>query len=221
MLLPVIQLNINDTIYLKDPISSELGKKIVLQSVEQIYSNGFEQFTLKKLADEINSTEASIYRYFTNKNKILLYLVNLYWSWMDYKILFKTNNLNPKKKLELAIQLLTEDTINDEKVMFIEEYKLRKIIVNESAKAYLNIDVDTDNKLGAYKAYKQLVANLSSIITEINPNFNYPQMLISTLIEGAHSQRFFALHLPSLTNTYPDEDSVVKFYTQLVFSAIK
>lgn len=221
MLLSNIQLTINDKIFLKDPMSSDLGKKIISESIGLIFDLGFEKFTIKKLAKKIKSTEASIYRYFESKQKILLYLANWYWSWMNYKIIINTLNLKPVDKLQIAITLLTEEVTKDNDFSIIDEQKLYKIVVSESSKAYLNHEVDEDNKLGAYKAYKQLVANVSNIIKEISPRYKYPEMLISTVIEGAHNQRFFAEHLPSLTNTIKGKDAVVEFYKKIVFNAIK
>jgi hypothetical protein len=58
------------------------------------------------------------------------------------------------------------------------------------------------------------------MITEINPKYKYPQMLVSTVIEGAHSQRFFTEHLPSLTNQIKGKDAIVEFYKKIVFSSI-
>jgi hypothetical protein len=46
-------------------------------------------------------------------------------------------------------------------------------------------------------------------------------MLLSTIIEGAHLQVFFAEHLPRLTNIQKTEDYVSKFYTELALKAIK
>lgn len=221
MILSNIQLTINDNIFIKDPMSSDLGKKIISESIELIHEIGFENFTMKKLASKINSTEASIYRYFENKHKILLYLANWYWSWMDYKITINTLNLKPKEKLNIAITLLTEEIKKDNNFSIVNEPKLYKIVISESSKAFLTNDVDSDNKLGAYKAYKQLVANVSEIILELNPNYKYPQMLVSTIIEGAHSQRYFAEHLPSLTNVIKGEDAIVNFYKKMVLNALK
>jgi hypothetical protein len=65
------------------------------------------------------------------------------------------------------------------------------------------------------------VANVSEIILELNPNYKYPQMLVSTIIEGAHSQRYFAEHLPSLTNVIKGEDAIVNFYKKMVLNALK
>jgi hypothetical protein len=70
-----VKFDINEHIYLRNPENSEVGKLMVKKSIDLIYELGFEQFTIKKLAIEINSTEATIYRYFENKHSHLaLYL---------------------------------------------------------------------------------------------------------------------------------------------------
>ena len=75
-----IQITINPNLYCKDPESSDLGKKIVSKSIEMLVELGFEGFTFKKLGQAIGSNESSIYRYFESKHKLLVYLVNWYWS---------------------------------------------------------------------------------------------------------------------------------------------
>ena len=45
-------------------------------------------------------------------------------------------------------------------------------------------------------------------------------MLISTLIEGAHHQRFFAQHLPRLTDAVNGEDAIIEFSKEVTFKAI-
>ena len=57
-----IQIRIDPALYTKDPESSELGKKIVSQSIQLIDELGFEGFTFKKLGAKIGSNESSIYR---------------------------------------------------------------------------------------------------------------------------------------------------------------
>ena len=47
----------------RDPQETELGRKIIEFSIILIEKIGFEAFTFKKLANEIGSTEKSIYRY--------------------------------------------------------------------------------------------------------------------------------------------------------------
>ena len=54
-LLQTVKIIINDNIYLKDPESSDLGKKIIQQSILMIDEIGFDKFTFKKLGDTIGS----------------------------------------------------------------------------------------------------------------------------------------------------------------------
>ena len=56
--------SLNDRLFLKNTQSTELGKKIIKEAISLISSIGYEQFTFKKLAIEIETTEATIYRYF-------------------------------------------------------------------------------------------------------------------------------------------------------------
>jgi len=217
-----VSISINEKIFLKDPESSDLGKKIIAYSIDMIHELGFENFTLRKLGKEISSTEASIYRYFESKHKLLLYLTSWYWSWMEYRLIFNLANiLSPYERLERALNLLTEQVKEDGNFKHINEVKLHHIVISESSKAYLTKDVDKENKDGVFAGYKQLVARMSSIIREINPNFNYPNMLVSTVIEGIHHQRYFAEHLPRLTDKVKGEDSIIKFYKEMVFKVLK
>lgn len=220
-LLRNVSIQVNDCIYIKNPDSSDLGKKIINGSIDLIDQIGFDAFTFRKLAFEINSTEASIYRYFESKHKLLLYLTSWYWIWMEYRLVLYTANIDSAKdRLEKAIRLLTELAIEENEVLQINVAKLNRIVISESSKAYLTKEVDTENQEGVFLGYKQLVARVSAIIQEINPGYKYPNMLVSTVMEGAHHQRFFAEHLPRLTNVIKGEDSISKFYLELVLNAI-
>ena len=85
------------------------------QSILLIDEIGFDNFTFKKLGEKIGSNESSIYRYFENKHKLLVYLSSWYWSWMEYKLVFATANiLDPKEKLKIAITIVTEKVTDDE-----------------------------------------------------------------------------------------------------------
>ena len=183
---------------------------------------GFENFTFKKLGIEIGSNESSIYRYFESKHALLIYLINWYWSWIEYKIVFATLNINsPIEKLEKAIKILTEEVVEDNSFSYINEVILTKIIISESSKAYHTKEVDKENEKGFYKTYKNVVERVSSLVLEINPTFEYPHMLVSTVIEGAHHQRYFSKHLPSLTDFEEGKNNIACFYNDLVFKLIK
>lgn len=217
-----LQIKISSTFYVKDPESSELGRHIISKSIEMINALGFEAFTFKKLGNAIGSNESSVYRYFSNKHMLLVYLLNWYWSWMDYKIVLQTSNLNKAKdKINKAVELLVADVKQDSDFSFINEILLNRIIITESSKIYHNKDVDNENEKGFYKTYKQVVQRVSDFILEFNPKYKYPHMLVSTIIEGAHHQRYFAEHLPSLTDVREGQNNIIRFYTNLVFNTLK
>ena len=78
-----LQIQVNEKVYLKDPNSSELGKKIVGEGLLMIDEKGIECFTFGKLAKKLNTTESSIYRYFETKHTLLIYLTSWYWGWIE------------------------------------------------------------------------------------------------------------------------------------------
>ena len=217
-----LQIKIDTKFYTKNPESTVLGKKIVSKSIEMINDLGFESFTFKKLGLKIGSNESSIYRYFESKHALLVYLINWYWSWIEYKLMFATLNIpSAKDRLKASLKLLTQEVKEDNSFSYINEILLSKIIISESSKAYHTKDIDLENEKGYYKTYKQVVKQVSDIVLEMNPNYQYSRMLISTVIEGAHQQHYFAKHLPSLTDLNEDNNKVVSFYTDLVFKTIE
>lgn len=216
-----LSIQINENVYLKSPETSELGRKIVKGSIELIEEIGFEDFNFKKLANHISSTEASIYRYFESKHLLLSYLVLWYWGWQQYRLILRITNIeDPFDRLRRAILVLTEEVEEDIKFSQINEALLNKIVIAESSKIFLNKKVERDNNSGFFLPYKELVQVVSDIILEINPTFKYPHMLVSTIIEGSHHQRYFAQHLPRLTNVVEGEDAITSFYQELVTKII-
>ncbi len=216
-----IKIQVNSNLYLKDPLTSDLGEKIVRSSIRLINELGFEHFTFKKLATEINSTEASIYRYFESKQKLMFYLINWYWSFIEYRLLFETANIqNSSERLSRAIHILTSLPDTESGVKDVLEASLKKIVMNESIKVIMTKEVDAENKDGAFTVYKSIVNRVAEIILEFNPNYLYPNMLVSTVIEGSNQQRFFDAHLPGLTNQMPGSDFVERFYKDLVFKVL-
>lgn len=216
-----VNIAINNRTYLKDPVSSELGKKIIKQSIDMIHELGFEEFTFRKLGLRIASPEASVYRYFESKHKLLLYLASCYWTWMDYRIAFATANIeSPEDRIMRSLDVLTQKVTNDDVFTHIDVVKLQMIVTSESSKAYLTKQVDSENREGLFSDYKELVARVSKFISDANPNYPFPQMLISTIIESIHHQRFFAAHLPRLTNVIDGEDAVRSFVKELVLKTV-
>jgi AcrR family transcriptional regulator len=216
-----IKIPVNENLYLKDPSTSELGIKIIDGSIELMSQLGFERFTFKKLAIEIQTTEASVYRYFESKHKLLLYLINWYWGCLATRIALETKNIeNPIVKLRKTIHILTAMPNPEIDSLISNELALKEIIINESSKALITKDVDEENKVGVFSVYKALVANVAQIMNEVNPVYPYPNMLASSMIEGSNQQRFFAMHLPRLTNVHQNEDFVESFYENLIFKTL-
>ncbi len=217
-----IKLPINDKLYLKDPQSSEIGNKILNESIELINEIGFEKFTFKKLASKISTTEASIYRYFESKHKLLLYLINWYWSCIATRLLFETSNISDSVlRLKKAIHILTAIPNPQAEQVLANEIYLKEIIINEAWKAFLTKDIDSENKDGVFSVYKSVVNNVVQMIKTINPDYPYPNMLVTTVIEGSNQQRYFGQHLPKLTNSSTDSDIVEQFYQDMIFKAIQ
>lgn len=219
-----LQIKMNEALYVRNPEASDLGKKILAHSVQIIYKYGFEAFTFKKLAENIGTTEAGIYRYFENKHKLLVYLSAWYWAWLEFQISFQTNNIkDPKTKLKRIIKLLATTVEDDEKTSYINEALLHQIIISEGSKAYLTKQVGEDNKQHFFKPYKDLCAVIGEIITACNPKYKYPKSLASTIVEMAHFQNFFMINLPALTDfgKTKEEDEIITFLNDLVFKSLK
>ncbi len=221
-----LQLLMNENLFIRDPQETELGRKIVQDSIGMIDELGFEKFTFKKLAMKIDSTEASIYRYFENKHRLLVYLIAWYWNWIEYRIDFGTQNIfDPEQKLAIALRIIAEKKERDPFFPQIDEEALYRIVISESDKTYLTKQVDADNKEGLFRGFKSLCGKIASFILEINPDFRYPHSLISTALLTAHQQLFYAEHLPSLTNLKKANGSLHKqsedFLNEMVFRTIK
>lgn len=217
-----ITINVDERLCVKDPNSSDLGQRIIRHGIELIHRIGFEAFTFKKLAEQIKTTEPSVYRYFENKHKLLLYLLSWYWNWMDYKLQMSTANLDsPKERLVAALKVVSQPIEKDGNFQYIDETALYRIVVVESSKVYLIKEVDKVNKEGLFQGYKRLCGRIARIIGEVNPGYKYPKSLVSTVIESSHDQKFFAEHLPSLTDVNRDRlNETTEFLTELVMSAI-
>jgi AcrR family transcriptional regulator len=213
----------NEALFIRNPESSELGKNILKHSIQLISKSGFESFTFKKLAEDIGTTEAGIYRYFENKHKLLVYLTAWYWGWLEFQISFHTNNINdPTEKLKRVIKLLAAAVEDDEQTKYINESLLHQIVISEGSKAYLTKQVEEDNKQHFFKPYKDLCAVVGTIISECNPAYKYPKSLASTIVEMAHFQNFFMNNLPSLTDfgNKKEESEIISFLNDLVFASL-
>ncbi|MHA8053858.1 TetR/AcrR family transcriptional regulator [Aquirufa sp. Wall-65K1] len=219
-----LSFKVNDKIYLRDPESTELGKQIVKHSIDLIFQLGFEHFTFKKLAVEMNTTEATIYRYFENKHRLLLYILNWYWSYMEYLVVIQLEPIqNSKSKLEKLVELLTRALPESIGQTDYNKNYLHQIVVSESSKVYLVKEVKEINQHEVFKPYKDLCERISSLIQTYDSNYLYPHSLSSTLIETSHSQLFFSMYLPKLTDCQNENKQIFveKYLKDLLFTLLK
>lgn len=217
-----IIITIDERLYLKNPHSSILGQDILKYSIRMINEMGFEAFTFKKLAIAVGASEPSIYRYFESKHKLLLYLIAWYWTWMDYKIMLATTNIaSPEECLRIVIRLLSQPIEKDDNFAHIDEVALYGVVVAESSKVYLIKDVDKINSEGLFLSYKRLCHRAAEFISQINPDYKFPTALISTVVESSHDQKFFAEHVPALTEISQEKlNDTTEFLTEMIFKTI-
>ncbi len=223
----VVQLLLPEEYSLKDPNSSELGRRIVAHGIDLIDELGYEDFTFKKLAICIDSTEASIYRYFENKLKFLLYLTTLYWRWIEYLIDIRTHHLeNATDKLKVILQIISRrsELTSLSESGNLDIFKLKNVVMTESDKTYLTKQVDEINKEGLFRGYKDLCHKIAMVLKDINADYPYPHTLVSSLLEASHQQVFFAMHLPSLTDISDNgslDEQVNQYLEHTIFKIIQ
>ncbi len=217
-----IRISLNNRLFLRDPQETTLGKKIIKHSVILIDEIGFEAFNFKKLARSMESTEASVYRYFENKHMLLLYLVSWYWEWVSYLIDFNTMNVeDPKRRLKIIIKTLVSAPKENPAIDYVNESILHRIIIAEGSKAYHIKEIDEENNEGLFLNYKTLSEKIADVISEINPKFPYPHTLASNLFEMANNHIYFALHLPRLTDIKVKKDNFEEVENMLRYFAFR
>ncbi len=215
-----ISIKLNSGLYLRDPQATKLGKSIIKNSIILFEEIGFESFTFKKLATKMETGEASIYRYFENKHYLFLYLVCWYWEWVSFLIDYNTKNvIDPRRKLKIIINTFVFASKDNPSIDYVNESILHKIIISEGTKAYHIKDIDEENQEGFFLNYKFMVAKVADVISEINPQFEYPRALASNLFEMANNHIYFAKHLPRLTDVkvkgedYTEVEKMLEVFT--------
>jgi len=211
-----VKFNVNPELYLKDPESSAIGKRILKQAIEIIDKNGFERLTFKELAQSAQTTESTVYRYFENKHMLILYLSNWYWSWLYYRLQMGLTNMQQgMRKLERAIQILCRQSEADNLIEHVNLIKLAHLIHLESGKIFRVKDVDKENQQGFYLPFKLLHESIKDIILEVESEFPYAESLAATIIQGIHHQYFNYEHFPSLTSTRESEKEIETYFYKM------
>ena len=219
-LLSTFKITIPEGVFIKDPETSVLGKNIITQGMELIHEMGFDGFTFKKLGTHIGSNESSIYRYFENKHKFLLYLSSWYWAWVEYNLVMETHSItDPKEKIIQAVTMLTRKVDNDSSNTPINLVLIHKIMISEFSKSFLTKSVDQENEQGLFVAYKRVHSRLQGFIKVANPSYNFSASLANTILAGVLQQYYYKDHFPSLTDC-SDINEPCNYYINLIYKTL-
>lgn len=170
----------------------------------------------------MDSTEASIYRYFENKHLLLVFLLSWYWEWLSFRIDFNSMNVTDHRdKLKIVIRTIADTIRMSIPPEYIDRDALHRIVVAEGTKAYHIKSVDEENSKGFFYTYKKLTSKIAAIILAIKPDFPYPQTLASNLLEIGNNQLHFAHHIPALTDIQYGPDEIEDLIKLMEFFAFK
>lgn len=196
-----IVIDINDTIYIRNPLETTLGKKLICHSIMVMDEIGFEDFNFKKLAKHMSSTEASVYRYFENKYKLLSYLVAWYWDYMHFMILMDIRNISqPRERLHRIIETLVNSLNNTTAPEYIDQGKLHRIVVENASKVYHTKQVDSLKKVGFYTNLLKLVKTIAGVVREVDEGYKYPVALATNIVDMSLNNEYNIVHLHNLTD---------------------
>jgi len=196
-----IQIELHEGLFIKDPLSSPLGKRIIKEAIGLFHAVGYESFNFKLLSKEVGSPEASIYRYFENKYKLLSYLVSWYWDYMHYMVLLDTRNIdNPMQRLEKALHSITFSLHQSEVPEYIDQEILHRVVVAYATKVYHYHQVDRLKEEGFYRNYVKVIERFAEFIIACNASYSFPRALATNLIEMALSSEYYLEHFPELTD---------------------
>lgn len=195
-----LSISVNPNTYLRNPEETELGRKIIKYGIDLMAEKGYQCFNFKSLAKEMQSTEASVYRYFENKYMLLMYLTSWYWKYLDMQIMLNTRNIeDPFRKLELLVKTVVEGINQHYELDFVDLEKLHSIIVEQSPKVTHSKKVEECEKAGMFANFKTLNDNISNIILECDPDFRYPAALATNVLKMSFDHKYYAQHICSIT----------------------
>ncbi len=216
-----VSVRIDESLFCKDPTSSDIGLAIIRKSVDLLHSEGLESFTFKKLATALGSTESTIYRYFLNKHQLIMYLSSWYWNLLEWKVVFATANMeSPFAMMDKALKVLS-NPVEESSVEFFDEKKLRDIVISYGFSGVELKNLKKKERVGYFLAYSNLSLRFEQIILLHNKNFKNARAMAATLIETSNFQLLLKLRLPELTDANSSETSLHNLLSQIVYKALE
>lgn len=189
----MFSLQVSDTFYLRNPHTTALGKKMIARAITIIDEIGYSQFTFKKLALSINSVEASIYRYFENKEHMLFYLVATYWTATNFRVKFFTQMLRShEERVYTTIDVLTGIQSAAVPGLDFNQYEALQRIARKNYFYALTILRNKENgevlERELFKVSKEIQDHLEASIRKLAPSFQYSALMADTIMnKGLYS----------------------------------
>lgn len=204
-LLKSIHLRVNEKIYLSDPTSSDLGKRILKHGSKIICQEGLDSFNFKKLSKEISSTEAAIYRYFENKNKLLLFYFSWYWKWIEYNMVFRTQNLaTPEERMQVVLEILTNPPQVKNYFEYIDGAHVFELMGKDGIRVLLSAP-QTDDEKDMVRSFRSVCERFAQVIEGCDKGYKYPVQLAATILITSHMNKTL---LPTVLDNMKDNELV-------------
>jgi len=190
----LFSLQVSEIFYLRNPHTTALGKKMIAQAIEMIDDVGYSQFTFKKLALSINSVEASIYRYFENKEHMLFYLVATYWTATNFRVKFYTQMLKShEERLFTTIDVLTGIQEASVPGLVFDRYEALQRIARKNYFYALTILKNKENgevlEKELFRLSKEIQDHLEASIKKLAPSFTHSALMADTIMnKGLYSR---------------------------------
>lgn len=135
-----------------------------------------------------------MYRYFENKHRLLLYILNWYWCYLEFLVDYKLQNvLSKRDQLKAIVDLITHELPESTGQFDYNKKFLNHIVITESSKVYLVKEVAEINKDEVFKPYKDLCAKLLLSYQRITRNTNIPDRSAALLSKLRITNNFLVL----------------------------
>jgi hypothetical protein len=81
-------------------------------------------------------------------------------------------------------------------------------------------EVDEENKAGFFVIYQRTISRIAMMVKEVNPDYEFPNSLVSSIVEGALHQHFLKIHFQTITDCN-ENFSPTHFYLNLINNVLK
>lgn len=223
MPLSYLQVELPPTFYLKNPTSSELGKKIVAGGLELFNSKGYLHFTLKELAQGIGCTEASIYRYFSSKSQLLAYCSSVYWVLLKHRLEMYTLNITDiKLYLDRIIDVLLDELRDEQYVVLAnKDFSHFRTLACRYSISILGMVDQTEEQNKLVSDYQAILGHVyrfvEDAVKKLKPKSHTCDLLANAIVSSTHvSATRLEFLKNNLSETEPVTDNRIRRFLESI-----